>query len=423
LNLDISIKNSALQPYFNSVSAASRGERLAILLFVFTCIQAAFLQPNVTLVPGERAKLFTGLLCALSLAACVLFVKRPVRCGSIPEISVSVILSVLIILSGLMSCTALSSSFRGLVVIASAAGGFWCARMLLDTDARQALFTQFCTIILAAIIALSILGQLLSGDIVHFLDVNPHPIACRVLILYFAPLALILRGGRPGVILGVSLLCLSYVVFLVSNLRSAALIPVALGVIAVIFGTIRLRYFAAILVPLILILGIFFHSLPAVKIGLDYEPAYYRAENYPFSWHIAKKHPILGIGLRAPREGYLEDYEIRYPYVNKETFRESVTRIVTSENIFLNFMVDLGFPFLILYTASIIILLFRLIRVARKKDSQNYLPAMALLLPITAALMHFQVLDGLLHPQITWFFHILLGMIPRTQDPSSVVNG
>ena len=170
-------------------------------------------------------------------------------------------------------------------------------------------------------------------------------------------------------------------------------------------------YVIAILLALALIVGIFFHFLPKEKIGLEYEPAYYRAENYPFSLHIAKKHPFLGIGLRAPRERYLEDYEIKYPYVTKEKFRESVKYIESSENIFLTFMVDLGFPFLILYVGCVIVLLVRLIRMVKEPDSRSYLPPVALLLPIIAGLLDFQILDGLFHPQISWFFHILLGMI------------
>jgi ABC-type uncharacterized transport system YnjBCD ATPase subunit len=35
-----------------------------------------------------------------------------------------------------------------------------------------------------------------------------------------------------------------------------------------------------------------------------------------------------------------------------------------------------------------------------------------LLLPLTASLLHFQFFDGLLFPQLSWFFHILLGLIP-----------
>ncbi len=62
-----------------------------------------------------------------------------------------------------------------------------------------------------------------------------------------------------------------------------------------------------------------------------------------------------------PRDTYLEGYSIKYPYVTKEKFSGSVNWVVSSENIFLTFMAELGFPFLLLYTFSLGYLLFRLI--------------------------------------------------------------
>jgi hypothetical protein len=269
---------------------------------------------------------------------------------------------------------------------------------------------------MGAIVALCLLGYIVSGQIEYFLDVNPHPLADRMLLLAFAPLTFVFWGKRPVAVVSVIILVLSYAAFYPSNLRSAMLIPPALGLLAVLFGILRLRYFAALLVPLVVILVCFFYQLPIGKIGPESETAYYRAESYPFSWHIAAKHPVLGIGLRAPREQYLEDYQIKYPYVTKEKFADSVHRVVTSENIFLTFMSELGFPFVILYTGCVLILFVRLARMARNAQQTTFIPAFAILLPVTAALLHFQVLDGLLHPQISWFFHILLGMIPSRTD-------
>jgi hypothetical protein len=156
----------------------------------------------------------------------------------------------------------------------------------------------------------------------------------------------------------------------------------------------------------------FFAKLPAWKLGKEHEPAYYRAENYLFSWHIAKQHPMFGIGLRAPREAYLIDYVTTYPYVTKERFALSVQGIVTSENIFLTLMVGLGIPFAILYSAALVILVARLFKVAKTGIPESFLPALALVLPITGSLIHNFVFDGLLYPQLCWYFHILLGLIP-----------
>jgi len=267
------------------------------------------------------------------------------------------------------------------------------------------------------------------------------------------------------------LLCGSYVVFYLTNLRSAMLVPVALAVVALGMRTLRPKQFLALVVPMVLIFAAFVPYLPQWKVGLEYEPAYYRVENFPFSWHIAMKHPFFGIGLRAPRDQYLEDYEKWYPYVTKEKFAHSVKTIVTTENTFLTFMTDLGIPFTLLYTFSVLMLLVKLIRQARgdpgsaphpyplpqgegasrltgdvKLNPFNYvgqafqpassnagqtrrleslrpvgksapLPPIALLLPIVACLLHLQVVDGLLLPQYSWFFHVLLGLIPTLPNP------
>lgn len=387
-------------------------ERIAWLVFCLTCVQLAFLHPYVVLIPGERANVFSGVLCALSGVLAWLLIKKSSRFLKSPELFISLALLILVALSGIFSLTPWSSSLRGFVVLASGLGGFWCARILLDSEARQVLFAWLGLGMLAVIIVLSIIGYVVSGRIEYFLDVNPHPLADRMMLLSFAPLTFIFWRKGPVAVAAVIMLLLSYFVFYLSDLRSAMLIPLVLGVLAVLFGALRLRYFAAVLVPLVVILACFFYKLPVAKIGPEYEPAYYRAENYPFSLHIAAKHPFLGIGLRAPREQFLEDYQIKYPYVTKEKFTESVQQVVTSENIFLTFMSELGFPLAILYAGCVLILFVRLVRVVRTGQQTTFLPALAILLPVTAALLHFQVLDGLLHPQISWFFHILLGMIP-----------
>jgi hypothetical protein len=78
-------------------------------------------------------------------------------------------------------------------------------------------------------------------------------------------------------LLGVLLLGLTYVVFYLSSLRAAMLIPVVLGFVAACLGAFTFRRFALALIPLALIMVCFFYYLPKWKLGLDYEPAYYRA--------------------------------------------------------------------------------------------------------------------------------------------------
>ncbi len=388
-------------------------EKTAIALFIVTSFQAAFLTPYVIVVHGERANLFTGLLCAISLIAAFIARDKNGKFFTNGEIAVAAMLTILIAVSGWLSITPRVSLFRGLVVVSSGLGGFVCARILLRTTDRKFLFAWFCTILVCGILLVSLIGRaFLADNVFHLLDANPHPLASRLFILFFGPLALLLSGQPGSVAIFLILLLGSYVFFYLSHLRSGYIIPILLATGAFVFGRMRLKHFVWLLVPLIVV-GIFFvRSLDKAKFDPKDEPTYYRAENYPFSWYIASQHPWFGIGLRAPRDGYLENYSLKYPYVDKERFSDSVRRVVNSENIFLTFMAELGFPFVALYCFSVGYLVLQLVKRARLPVSPGSLNPLALLLPIGAALLHFLVLDGLLHPQISWFFHVLLGMIP-----------
>lgn len=388
------------------------GQKIAWLFFCATCLQVAFLFPDVVIMPGERAKVFSGLLCALTLVACCMLVPRARAVGSAAELAISVILAILMALSSLFSLIPASSAARAFVILSSGLGGFWCARILLADEAGQRIFRSLCMLILAAIIGVSLICYFAYGDVFRCLDTNPHPLVGRMLLLWFAPLSYVIPWGM-GSVWGFGLLFFSsYVVFYLSGLRAPCLLPVALLLMAAALKIARIRYLLALLIPLALALIVFFHQLPEGDMGFEFEPAYYRVENYFFSWHIAAKHPFFGIGLRAPRDELLNDYRIRYPYVTKEHFTASVKRIRTSENVALSFVAEVGLPFTALYIFALVVLVTRLIRQVGKVGQQALFHPTALLMPITAGLLYFQVNDGLYHPQVSWFFHILLGLAP-----------
>ena len=395
-------------------------ESIGWILFCATSFQLAFLHPYLVIIPGERVNLFSGLLCALTLAACCFLAKKSNISKKSPEVLISLGLALLLILSGLFSLTPFSSSLRGLVVLTSGLGGYWCARLLLVSESRQRFFLRFSVMLLAGILLLSLMGYAYWGDVSRFLDKSPHPLESRILILWLAPLALLLNRWIPGKVIAGLLLGLSYLVFLLRDIRAVVLIPLLLGLLAAYFRVVRVRYILLLLVPLLIITINFFHRLPKEKLGKEYEPTYYRLENYPFSWHLAVKHPFWGIGLRAPREEFFKDYEMKYPYVTREDFLGSIRHKATSENIFLTFMAEAGFPFVILYLFSLFVLLTRLVHRVRRPPETSGLPPLALLLPITGALLHFQVFDGLFFPQVCWFFHILLGLIPKAGNPQTL---
>ncbi|MBM4283731.1 MAG: hypothetical protein FJ128_00560 [Deltaproteobacteria bacterium] len=392
----------------------SRARLAAWACFLATTLHLAFLRPNITLITGERAKVFSGLLCALCLAVCLLDARRR-EAGSRTEVLVSLALAALMAASGLAGLTPFSSSLRGFVVLASGLGGFWCARLLLTTPEARRFFVRFSLATLAGVLLVGLISHLVWGEVHRALDVNQHPAAARILLLWFAPLAVLLGPDAPPLPrLGAWLLLgLSYLVLYLNILRSTLVIPLLLGVQAALFKAWRWRYLLLAALPLSLAILYFFLHLPPERTGKSAEPIYYRVENYRFSLYLALRHPVLGIGLRAPREGFLDAYDIKYPHVTREQFTESVRRIRTSENIFLTFLAEVGIPFTLLYVFALATLLTRLVRRARAPDPRAALPPLALLLPLTAGLLHFQVLDGLLHPQVSWFFHVLLGLIGR----------
>jgi O-antigen ligase len=159
-----------------------------------------------------------------------------------------------------------------------------------------------------------------------------------------------------------------------------------------------------------LVVGAFHQKIIWHKLSITY-PAY-RVENFPFSWSIVKKHPWLGIGLRSPRDQFMQDYQPSYPTVAKDQFAKLTRDIVSADNQFLTLLVGLGLPFTLAYLGALGMLLARLVGLALKRQPGLFLHPLVLLFPLTMALVHFQFYDGLLFPQSCWFFHLLLGLIP-----------
>lgn len=388
--------------------------KVAWLLFCGTSLQLMFLKPSIILLPGVRVNLFSGLLCALSLAATIWAAKKGDLAPNRGEAAIYLLLVGLLMLSGFTSAIPLTNTLRGLVLLTSSLGGFWGARVLLATPARQRSFLQLSLLMLLGFLLVCLVSYGISGKITTAMDPKYHSLATKTILLWFAPLTL-LWGRSPQKILGACIIGLSYLLFLFTQLRSAMVIPLFLGGLAVFFGGIRLKYFLLILLASSAILVYGIRHLPVERTGLQYEPAYYRAENIMFSWHIASQHPILGIGLLTPRSEFLKDYKIKYPYVTREKFRSSLEGIIVADNMFLTFMVGVGFPFLLLYSFSLITLMTRLTRTIGANAPLTFIPPLALFLPLTGALLSFFVYDLLLHPQVCWFFHLLLGLIPRNR--------
>jgi O-Antigen ligase len=394
-------------------------ETIAWLVFCLTCVQLVFQTPSIIVVPWQRANVFSGLLCAITLLCAVTLTKKKSSWAKSSEILISAILLALAVLSSLLSDVPKSACTRAFVIMASGLGGFWSARLLINTPSRHKQFQWLCSVLLAGLITVSLIGYFVTGVFEHFITKSPHAVVGALFLLSFGPLALLFRSSRTISFLAFGLLGAGGVVIYYSGLRAAYLIPPLLLSIACAMKAIRLRYLLVFLVIMAALAPITWHRIPEVKFTKDNETFYYRVENYPFSLHVALKNPVLGIGPRAPRERFLDDYGILYPYVTKEQYRASLNRIVTSENIFLTLLVDMGFPFVLIYGVSVLVLILRLFSQC-KAPRPPILHPLALLYPVIAALVYFQLFDGLYYPQLCWFFHILLALIPR---PAVTVNG
>jgi len=392
------------------------GERVAWVLFLATSLHLAFLQPFVEVIPGERAKVFSGIWCALTLLLVLVFQKSNSVSWRSPAVLISLTLLILVLASSWRSPERASSLARAFVIMSAGLGGYWSARLLLGTPERQRNFLWFSLGLLAGILLLCGAGIWATGSMFNFLDYHYHPVGSRIILFSFVPLALVCSPSRLKVGLGIALLSLGYLVLLFAGknlgMGSALFVPPALGLLAACFRTWSGRNLVIILFLLFFAAATAGHLLrPIVAEKNKYhESVAYRIENVRFSWHLALEHPWLGIGLWAPREPYLKDYEVNYPYLTKENFSAWTTKLKTSENNFLTFMADLGFPFIFLYSSAVLVILGRLMGRAGQSPAGAVFPPLALLLPLMGESLHLQVFDGLFHPQVSWFFHLLLGL-------------
>ncbi|MFA5110703.1 MAG: O-antigen ligase family protein [Desulfobaccales bacterium] len=398
----------------------TRSEKIIWVLFIVTSCQLVFLEPSYKLVAGERTNLFSGLLCSITLiGTMVLSKKNAVKLKS-PEFLFSMALLILAGVSTFFSLTPVPSAYRVFVLLASGLGGFWCARLLLDTPENQKRFQWLSLFLLTTMVFLSLLGYALAGNIARFLPSHTAPLTNVMLLLSFAPLALWSQPSRALKMAGVALLCLGYIVLCLSERISVVFIPLGVFLAGAAWGVLRWKHLVLIILVMAVVVGAFHRHIIWHKLSASYP--YYRVENLPFSWNIAKQHPWFGIGLRAPRMGFLKDYQLSYTSVPKEQFARNINEIVSPDNMLLAFITGLGFPFTLTYCAGLGLLLAKLVRLSFQPAAGLVFHPLVLLFSVSVAILHFQLFDGLLFPQSCWFFHLLLGLIPMGNPAPAAIG-
>lgn len=396
-------------------SLFSHVERAAWLVFCVISLHLVFLWPYCIIFPGQRANLFSGTLCAVSLCGALAVAARRSVATSRTEVAVSVGLLGLAGLSAWMNSSSADAVWRVFILMASGLGGFWGARILLNTEFRKRVFAWGCLVGLIGIAALSLRHYAETGTVDYFLYSRSHPLMQMLFLLSAGPIALLSRTRPLQSLLGVLVLVGMYITLYligVDDTRSAVLIPLAVLALLAIMASFGSRLVPAAFILMLLVSCVVAHySTALTHRGLgQYQE--YRLESYPFSWHVMKSYPVAGIGLRTPRDGFLRDYHVVQPDYPDDLFAREVRYLVTSENIFLTLMVGMGLPFLVLYGTALLTLMARLVRMVFRPPETAVFHPLALLLPLTASLLHALTTDVLLYPQVNWFFHVLLGLIP-----------
>ncbi len=410
---------------FSTDPSYSWRDRIAWVLFVITSFQATFYWPPLILVPGERTRLSTALLCGLSLVALLLTKPRgKIRLKSAESLS-CLALTGLGLAGAFLSNAPLTSFFRTSTLLLSGLGGYWCSRLLLRDPVRRKSFLNLGIILLTGFTLLRLAQHFLAWP--QGLEPSTkHPTAGLIYVLFFAPLSLVLTRRKGRTIFGLVLMGSGWLLSILMYLKTAMAMPLIMVLAALAKKRLRPIHLGAALLALAALVVILPHFYTQARIAQDIESVYYRAESYPFSWHMVKQNPLLGNGLAAPRQGYLGDYQVVFEPMKNGALEKYVAKINVSENIILTFMADLGLPFTLLYLLSLSLILGRFWKKSPAAGKRSIIPPLALFLPLTAWAVHSLVFDSLLHPQICWFIHILLGLADDAgaeQAPAPEIKG
>lgn len=404
-------------------------EKLAFSVFLFTSFHAAFQQPYLIMSQYEKANIFAGICCLTSLMLALPLVKE--KSFAKREILFIILFAGFAIFSSFSSIEPVSSFIRNFVLLSSCAGAFCCARIFFREKLYLNIFTYICFGFLIAILFLSLFGFLLSGRINYLLCLNYgniseyfktpmselsdqldtflHSWVDIIILLCFAPIFSLCKNKNLRFSFSAVIILCSIFILYLSKLRS--ILIMMSGAIAVIFlsGFVRFKYIILLFLLVILSIASFFYFFPEKNLRFSeyYEPVNYRLEGIPFSIHIASEHPFGGIGLTASRIPYLNDYEMTIKTSSKQAFTYSLKKINTADNIFLTLITGNGIPFFLLYAVTLFYFSILLLKLLKTDKS-----LLGILILFSCCVIHSFFYDSLLFPQVSWFFFILLGMIP-----------
>lgn len=382
----------------------SRTSPSAFVLMLAASIQATLLVPYVVLVPGERTNLFSPLLMLLPALALLCGARRGWFGKSF---ACWATLGVGLIAASLFSQEPVPALMRAFAFFAPAASGLFCAWRLLADGSRRKLFLMALTFCYCALGT----SYWLLREAPHYQGLHQHALTGTLVLLATGPLHMVYSGPGPRRWLGSALIALGFALCLANGSRYLALLPMVLIFAAWWGKRLSLAKTLCALTAALALAGLFFQLKPSKVPRLnDYESTFYRLEGIPASMYLMLRHPLAGIGMRAPREELLQDYEPVFHLTSKENFLAVVAKNVTADNQYLSLPVGIGLPLSLLY----FVLIWQLFRRYHGEAFRGRPPmpsSLAPAIPLVATLVHCTVYDGLFYPQVNWFFHLLLGMV------------
>ena len=394
----------------NGPVSNNRQPRNAIVysLLGLVCVQAVFLLPYVTLIPSERTNLFTASLTLIPLfGACVAMGARFLSYFNKREFLIWGGLGLCMGASAFLNSPPADSIYRVYAFWIPSIAGLVCGRLLFRSGKVRFYAAMTATVLLW----LFSVSHLVLGASPSYLGLHTHAIANVVILLSAGPILLMYEKSAWAVALGGGALLSGFGVCFFAGSRFVILLPI---VILLVVGFIKPSMRKIVAGGVVLFVGIaslYFWAFPGEIPRLHrYESVFYRVESYPAAAELIAKEPVWGIGLRTPRDVMLTDYEMRTTLASKKQFMTVVKRNVTYDNMILTMLVGCGIPATLLLIAMFVYYAIHLQKWLKRCD--NPALTVAISLPLLSSCIHFLVHDGLLYPQVCWFFFILVGVIP-----------
>lgn len=287
---------------------------------------------------------------------------------------------------------------------------FFVSSVLFENRNFQSIFLWMCW---ASLVVLCIYGiyEYFDNKPIFVFSYNPILASALLLLLLVGPFVLIYEN--PNWLKAIFLISIIFgvAVIIIIGKRGAALGLVGMGLS--LFALLQKRK----LWVLLIVLGLLGTGWMARYHLSNYFPKgyfqsgsfVYRLENYPFAWHIFKKHPIFGVGLHAPLVKYLNDYDPKTS-VSRADYVYYIKTKYTLENLFLCGFVEAGSLFTLTYIAFILYLLRRYWQVFKSAKYGKFHAAL-FLSPMIAFGVQAMTFDGLINGHLNWLFHSYLGLM------------